>query len=67
MKELYDVARQAVFYLGAFAGSYESAMIVVADGSPGHAFHKGLELVKPELLERFGSTTNVHLVTVTMG
>ena len=62
--ELYDTARQAVFYLGAFPGCYDSAMIVVADASAGHTFHKGLELLKPELLQRFGSETNVHLVTI---
>jgi len=64
VRELYDVARQAVFYLGAFPGAYESAMIVVADASAEYNFHKGLELLKPQLRERFGSETNVHLVTV---
>lgn len=53
-----------MFYLGAFSGCYDSSMIVVGDASAGHTFHKGLELLKPELLQRFGSETNVHLVTV---
>ena len=62
--ELYNTARQAVFYLGAFPKCYDGAMMVVADASPDHAFHKGLKLLKPELLQRFGSETNVHLVTI---
>jgi hypothetical protein len=64
VRELYDTARQAVFYLGAFPKSYDAAMIVIADASPDHAFHQGLQLLKPELLQRFGSETKVHLVTI---
>jgi len=64
VKELYDAARQAVFYLGAFPRSYDSAMIVIADASPDHAFHQGLDLLNPELWQRFGAKTGVHLVTV---
>ena len=62
--ELYNTARQAVFYLGALAGRYDAAMMVIADASPDHAFHKGLELLKPELLHRFGDESKVHLVTI---
>jgi len=62
VKELYDAARQAAFYLGAFPGRYDAAMIVVADASPGHTFHKGVESLKPELVQRFGSESKVHLV-----
>ena len=40
VKELYDVARQAMFYLGAFAGEYDSALIVIADASSGHVLAK---------------------------
>jgi len=64
VRELYDAARQAVFYLGAFPGSYDSAMIVVADASADYTFHQGLDLLKPQVRERFGSETNVHLVSV---
>ena len=64
VKDLYDAARQAVFYLGAFAGDYHSAMIVVADASPEHSFHAALDSLKPELLGRFGPETNVHLVPI---
>ncbi len=63
VKELYDASRQAVFYLGAFHGHYDSAMIVVADASPKHSFLKGLQLVEPGLLERFGAETNIYLLT----
>jgi hypothetical protein len=64
VRELYDAARQAVFYLGAFPNEYESALIVVADASKNHSFFKGLELIKPELLKRFGVETDIHLVTI---
>ncbi|MFC1776129.1 hypothetical protein ACFL3I_02155 [Pseudomonadota bacterium] len=64
VKELYNAARQAMFYLGAFQDSYEAALLVVADASPDHSFIRGLELVRPELLERFGPKSNVYLAPV---
>lgn len=64
VKELYNAARQAIFYLGAFQDSYEAALLVVADASPGHTFIKGLEMVRPELLDRFGPESNVYLLPV---
>ena len=60
MKEIYDVARQAMFYLGAFAGEYDSALIVIADASSGHVFGEGLKLINPEILERFGQETRIY-------
>ena len=62
VKELYNAARQAIFYLGAFQDRYEAALLVVADASPDHSFIRGLELVRPELLARFGPESNVYLV-----
>ena len=64
VKELYNAPRQAIFYLGAFQDSYEAALLVVADASPDHSFIKGLEMVRPELLDRFGPDSNVYLVSV---
>jgi hypothetical protein len=64
VNDLYNAARQAAFYLGAFHGIYTSTMIVVADGSHDHTFHEGKQLVKPELLQRFGEETDIHLVTL---
>lgn len=64
VRELYNAARQAVFYLGAFRGEYDSIMIVVADASSGHSFFKGMELLKPDLLKRFGPETGIHLLAV---
>ena len=62
---LYDASRQALFYLGAFTGTYQSAIIVVADASRDHAFFEGLKLIRPELLRRFGTeTTDIHLVPI---
>lgn len=53
LKELYNAARQAVFYLGAFHGVYDSAMVIIADASKGHTFLSGMQEVRPELIERF--------------
>jgi hypothetical protein len=64
VKELYNASRQATFYLGAFHGKYDSAMVVIADASPDYAFHEGLQLVKPELLQRLGDETDIHIVTI---
>ena len=64
VKELYNAARQAIFYLGAFQDRYDGALLVVADASPDHSFIKGMELVKPELLDRFGSESNIYLLPV---
>lgn len=64
VKELYNAARQATFYLGAYGGAYNSAMLVVADASEGYTFFSGLELVKPALLDRFSTETGIHLVPI---
>jgi hypothetical protein len=66
VRELYQAARQVVFYLAAFHGDYRSALIVVADASPDHAFSKGLQLLKPGLRDRFGADTDIHLVTINL-
>lgn len=64
MKELYNAARQAIFYLGAFQDRYKAALLVVADASPEHSFLQGLELVRSELLDRFGPDSGVYLVSL---
>jgi hypothetical protein len=64
IKELYTATRQAIFYLGAFNGKYDSAMIVVADASPKHVFHEALQALKPQLLKRFGEETGIYLLTI---
>ena len=61
VRELYDVVRQAVFYLGAFAGEYNNALIVVADATTGHTFVESLELINSEILNRFGKETKIYL------
>lgn len=60
--ELYNASRQALFYLGTFHNAYDSALLVVADASRSHAFFKGLELLKPDLLGRFGQASGIHLL-----
>jgi len=50
--------------LGAYHGQYSDALIVVADASKDHAFFKGVDLIKPELMARFGSESHVHLLPV---
>jgi hypothetical protein len=61
VSELYNAARQAVFYLGAFRGEYEQAVVVVADASVGHVFVKGIRRMNPDILERFGEETSIFL------
>jgi hypothetical protein len=64
VSDLYQASRQALFYQAAFHEIYHSALIVFADASPGHSFFEGLELIKPELLERFSSETDIHLLPI---
>jgi len=66
LKQLYDAARQAVFYLGAFGGSYKDALIVVADASKTHAFSKGIDMLNPEIHKRFGEETNIYLSVISL-
>jgi hypothetical protein len=63
---LYDASRQELFYLGTFTRIYQSAIIVVADASRNHAFFQGLKLIRPELLCRFGTETDIHLVPISL-
>jgi hypothetical protein len=49
---------------GAFTRTYQSAIIIVADASRDHAFFEGLEVIRPELLRRFGTETDIHLVLI---
>jgi hypothetical protein len=65
VKELYDCTRQAVFYLGAFRGEYDNALLVVADASPDNVFRQALlEDLNEELLRRFGEATGIFLVDI---
>ncbi len=64
VKILYDAVRQAAFYLGAFVGEYDNALIVIADASRGHTFCEGIKLVNPEVIKRFGQDTRIHLAVV---
>lgn len=64
VRELYNAARQAIFYLGAFRSAYDAAMVIVADASKEHTFFSGMQLVRPELLARFGPATGIHLVPI---
>jgi hypothetical protein len=62
VRELNDAARQVLFYLGSFQGTYRSGLVVVADVSPGHIFVNGLNLIRSELLARFGPETGIFLL-----
>lgn len=64
IKDLFNAARQVMFYLGAFHGNYDSALIVVADASPGYSFHKAIQLLKHELIQRFSDETGIYLLTI---
>lgn len=62
--ELYNASRQALFYLAAFHNVYESALLVFVDASRGESFFRGLDLIKPALLDRFGTETDIHLLPI---
>ena len=64
VKELYEAARQAVFYLGVYGKDYDDALIVIADSSKQQAFVEGLGMVNAEIVSRFGQETRVHLATI---
>jgi len=66
LKELYNAARQAVFYLGAFRGEYKQAVVVVADASDGHVFVEGVRQMNPDILERFGEETSIFLSIISL-
>lgn len=61
VKELYNAARQAAFYIAAYEGLYKNALLVIADTTPLKAFKAGLDMIRPELLERFGEETGIYL------
>ena len=64
LKDFYAVAKEAVFYLGVFNGIYDAALIVIADASEDAAMYKMLDIIKPELLARFGRDAGVYLSVV---
>jgi hypothetical protein len=70
---LYNVAREATFYLGAFAANkdrfaYDSAVIVVGDASPDHRFCRWVreKQINQELYRRFGEETGIYLADVAL-
>ncbi len=62
--ELYNATRQAVFYLGAFRGEYDNAILVFVDATPARTFKEALKELRPELLERYGCETGVYLCVI---
>jgi hypothetical protein len=64
LRDFYTVVKEAVFYLGVFNGVYDAALIVVADASEDSAMHKILDIIKPELLARFGDDSGIYLSIV---
>lgn len=64
VKELFNAAKQATFYLSVFREVYHSAMVVVADATAEYSFFRGLDAIKPELLERFSADTGIFLVPI---
>jgi hypothetical protein len=64
VKELYDAARQAVFYLGAYQGEYANALLVVADASSEQAFVQVKKMMNPDILDRFGEETRIYLSVI---
>jgi hypothetical protein len=48
----------------AFHGAYDSAMVIMADASKKHTFFGGMRSIRPELIDRFGTETGIHLVPI---
>ena len=61
LNEFYAVVKEVIFYLGAFHGIYDAALIVIADASEDAAMYKMLDIIKPELLARFGRDSGIYL------
>lgn len=64
LKDFYAVVKEVVFYLGAFHGIYDAALIVIADASEDSAMYNMLDIIKPELLARFGNDSGIYLSIV---
>jgi hypothetical protein len=66
VQHIYDAARQAVFYLGAFRGGYRDALIVLADATPERVVSEALATLRPELRGRFGPVTGIYLLVLSL-
>ena len=66
VKLLYDATRQAVFYLGAFHGDYDSALFVIADATPEHRVNEALRHIRSGLLDRYGRITKVYCCVLSL-
>lgn len=53
LKDFYAVVKEVIFYLGAFHGVYEAALIVIADASEDGAMYNMVGRLKSKLLARF--------------
>ena len=56
---IYNAIRQAIFYLGAYAGEYSTAIVIIADGSEGGIARDVFGGAHPALLERLGEESRV--------
>ena len=66
VKQIYDLVDEAIFYLGVFMGEYQSAIIVVADGSKTNSLSLGYNSINSIIQKRFGRTSGVHLLRLTL-
>ena len=61
VKNVFEAAKQVVFYQGALGVNYKDGMIVVTDLSQADIVNEALKDVRPEILSRFGEQTRIHL------
>jgi hypothetical protein len=66
MKELFNDLRQAAFYLGAYRKDYDSAILLIADETPGKTMEKCVAKLHPDILSRFGEETGIYLVVISL-
>ena len=66
VNDIYGLVDEAIFYLGAFMGEYQGAIIVVADGSGCNSLNQGYNLINSEIKKRFGHDSGIHLLRLTL-
>jgi len=66
VSDIYSLVDEAIFYLGAFMGTYQGAIIVIADGSGCDSLEQGYDLINSEIQKRFGRNSGIHLLRLTL-
>jgi hypothetical protein len=63
VNSIYDAVRQGVFYMGAFGGSCEAA-VIIADATDAHDLANAFEGMPTRLKDRFNGDNRLHLLVL---